>query len=244
MEFLDNCLSFPVNIFSGMMIIAAIYWLIASFGLLDVDSFDLDMDVGGGDVGDLGGDIGDVGGDVGDGADIDVGGPGASGVSGLGALSSIMFHLGLYGVPMTLILSFITLFGWLISYCAFDLALGRFFEPGALRYILGLPLFAAAFFIGALLTSVVIRPLRRFFKKEPTVTSASICGRIAVIRSTQATDAYGEAVYEEGGTNMLFDVRPAHEGTVFKRGDKVVLLEYDAARRLYLVISEDDFRGR
>jgi len=243
MEFLDNCLSFPVNIFTGMMIIAALYWLIASFGLLDVDSLDLDMDlgdVGGGDVGDIGDIGGDVSGDIG-GEAPDVG---ASGVSGMSALASLMFHLGLYGVPMTLILTFITLFGWLISYYGFHLALGRFFEPGALRYVLGVPLFAAALFVGAFLTSFIIRPMRPFFKKEPTVTSASICGRMVVVRSTQVTGTYGEAVYEEGGTNMLLDVRPAREGEIFKRGDKVVLLEYDDVRHLYTVISEDDFRGR
>ena len=244
MEFLDNCLSFPVNVFSGMMIIAAIYWLIASFGLLDVDSLDLDMDVGGGgDLGDMGPDMGDVGGD---GPDVDVGevGPGLSGVSGMGALTSLLFHLGLYGVPMTLILSIITLIGWVVSFCAFDLTLGRFLEPGPLRYALGVPLFAGAFIVGALLTSVIIRPLRPFFKKEPSVTAASICGRVVVIRSTQVTDSYGEAVYEDGGTSMLLDVRPAHDGLAFKRGDKAVLLDYDAARRLYTIISEDEFRGR
>lgn len=237
MEFLDNCLSFPVNIFSGMMIIAAIYWLIASFGLLDVDSLDLDMDVGGGV------DLGDVGGD---GPDVEVGdvGPGVSGVSGMGALTSLLFHLGLYGVPMTLILSFITLIGWVISYCAFDLTLGHLLSPGMLRYLLGVPLFAAAFVIGALLTSVIIKPLRPFFKKEPQVTSASICGRVVVIRSTQVTDTYGEAVYEDCGASMLLDVRPARAGVTFQRGDKAVLLDYDAARRLYTIISEDDFRGR
>lgn len=232
MEFLDNCLSFPVNIFSGMMIIAAIYWLIASFGLLDVDSLDLDMDVGG----DLGGDGPDVG--LGD------AGPAVAGVSGLEALTSLLFHLGLYGVPMTLILSLITLTGWVITFCVFDLTLGRFLAPGPLRYILGVPLFAGAFIAGALLTSVIIRPLRPFFKKEPSVTAASICGRVVLVRSTRVTDSYGEAVYEGGGTNMLLDVRPAREGAVFKRGDKAVLLDYDAARRLYTIISEDEFRGR
>ena len=225
MEFLETCVSFPVSIFSGLLIISALYWLVAAFGLVDMDGFDLDADV---DVGDAG-DIGDVGGD---------------GSGALGALAGLMHSLGLHGVPLPLIVSFIALFGWLITYHAFRFFLEPLFGPGLIRYALGAGLLAGSLVAAALGTSLMIRPLRPLFKKVPQVTGESIRGRVVVIRSTQVTATYGEAVYEDGGAGMLLDVRPAREGETFKRGDKAVILDYDAASRLYTIITEDEFRGR
>ena len=230
MEFLETCVSFPVAIFSGLLIMAALYWLVAAFGLVDMDSldFDVDADVDVGDIGDAG----------------DMGDAGADGSGALGAVGSLMQFLGLYGVPLPLIVTFIALFGWLISYHVRYYILDPLVDPGLIRYCLGLGLLAGALAAAAWLTSVVIRPLRPLFKKAPQVTGDSIRGRVVVIRSTRVTSAYGEAIYEDGGAGMLLDVRPAHEGAAFRRGDRAVLLEYDAERRLYFIISEDEFRGR
>jgi len=243
MEFLETCLSFPVNIFTGLLIIAALYWLVASLGLLDIDTLDLDIDPGGG--ADIGGDIGDVG-DLGDaGGDVGEAGPDAAGsVHSMGFLPSILLQLGLYGVPMTIILTFIFLVGWFVSYYGFHWGLGVVLEPGLLRYGLGLLLMGFALVVGAIVTSVLIRPLRPLFKKDEQVTGASLRGKTVVVRSSQVSATYGEAVYEDGAGGMLLDVRPAGEGQTFKRGDKAVILDFDAERRLYTIISEDEFRGR
>lgn len=233
MEFLEICLSFPVIIFTGLLILACLYWVVAAMGLLDIDTLDLDIDPGGGgDIGDVG-DVGDAGPDLVDGLH-----------GGMGAVASLLFHLGLYGVPMTLILTFIFLVGWFVAHLGFSLVLGPWFEPGLIRYLLGLVLMGLAFMAGALATSVMIRPLRPLFKKAPQVTRASLRGKTVVIRSSQVTDTYGEAVYEDGGAGMLLDVRPATAGRTFKRGETAVVLEYDEARRLYTIITEDEFRGR
>ncbi len=243
LEFLGNCLSFPVNIFSGLLIICFLYWLVAALGLVDADSLDLDADTGAdlGDLGDAGGEIGEAG--ALDGHDLgpEVGGHGAQ---GLGAFSSLLFYLGLYGVPMTLIITFIAIFGWLIAYYGFHWGLGVLFEPGFVRYALGAVLFVGALLGSVLLTSLAIKPFRPLFRKERQVTNASLCGSPVLVRSSQVTDSYGEAVCQEGGSGMLVDVRPAHEGQVFQRGDRAVILDYDPVRHLYTIISEDEFQGR
>ncbi|MDR2945313.1 MAG: DUF1449 family protein [Candidatus Adiutrix sp.] len=245
MEFVETCLSFPVNIFSGLLIVACLYWLVAAFGLVDIDSLDLDTDVDADldmDAGGGGLHSGQLGGNGPDDADI-VGGNSGAAKGLLGGFSSLLFHMGLYGVPMTLIVTLIALFGWLTSYYAFHWALGALFNPGPLRYALGVPLFLVSFLWAAFLTSKVIKPLRRFFKKEKQITGASLCGRSAVVRSSQVTAAYGEAECQNAGSSLLLDVRPAREGAVFKRGETVILLDYDPDRRLYIVVSEEDFRG-
>ena len=263
LEFLDNCLSFPVNIFSALLIISAIYWLVAALGLLDIESFDLDMDSGGGDIGgdlggdvggdiggDMGGDLGDAGGDIGDGGG-DLGGEageagpeiGTGAAGSLGLFSSLLFYLGLYGVPLTMIVTFIAVFGWLMAYYSFHWVLGALLPPGLIRYALGLLLFLIILLVAALMTSVAIKPFRPLFRKERQVTNASLRGRVVLVRSSQVTDSYGEATCNEGGSGMLLDVRPANPGQVFNRGDKAVILNYDPERRLYTIISEDEFKG-
>ncbi|UQZ88490.1 hypothetical protein C4J81_04435 [Deltaproteobacteria bacterium Smac51] len=231
-EFLANCLSFPVAVFTGMLIIALLYWVVAAFGIVDIDTLDLDADL---DV-DVDMDL-DVGGDASDGLDVSAAKGGAEG------LASLLFSLGLYGVPMTLILTFIALFGWFIAYYAFHFGLGVFFEPGLMRTLLGVGLLGLALAGAVILTSLAIRPLRPLFKKHEQTTGASLRGGLAVIRSTEVTENYGEAIYEDGGAGMLIDVRPANRNDTFKRGDRVVILSFDEVTRIYTIISEDEFKG-
>ncbi len=42
--FLQNCLAFPVVIFSGLLFIVLFYWICAAFGLLDIDILNMDVD--------------------------------------------------------------------------------------------------------------------------------------------------------------------------------------------------------
>lgn len=226
MEFLETSLSFPVNIFTGLLIIVALYWLVASMGLLEIDTLDLDIDPGGGDIGDIG-DAGDIG-----------------SAHSMGALAGLLFKMGLYGVPMTLILTLIFLVGWFVSYYGFHWGLGAMFDPGPVRYVLGILLMVFALVAGAIVTSVLIRPLRPLFQKAEQVTGASLRGKTVMVRSTQVTSAYGEAVYEDGAGGMLLDVRPANDGQIFKRGDKAVILDFSPEHRIYTIISEDEFRGK
>ncbi|REF25558.1 hypothetical protein BDD26_0049 [Xenorhabdus cabanillasii] len=42
--FLQNCLAFPVIIFSGLLLIILFYWICAAFGLFDIDILNMDVD--------------------------------------------------------------------------------------------------------------------------------------------------------------------------------------------------------
>ena len=230
-QFLHNFLAFPVIIFSGMLVIVALYWLIASFGLLDIDMLDIDSPDAGGDIGDLGG---DPGGDPGDGDVTD-------GVAH-GGFAGILLKLGLTGIPLTVVLTFVTIFGWFISYFGVHFAL-RFLDGGPERYALGLLLFVAAFVIGIFLTNIVVRPLRPLFRKHEALTSQSLRGQTVTARST-VTPKRGEAVYQDGGAGLLLQVRSLPDGPSFSRGDKVVILEYHPDSHTYTVIAEEEFKGQ
>ncbi|MBD2809714.1 NfeD family protein [Xenorhabdus sp. Vera] len=42
--FFQNCLAFPVVIFSGLLLIILFYWICAAFGLFDIDILNIDAD--------------------------------------------------------------------------------------------------------------------------------------------------------------------------------------------------------
>ena len=90
--------------------------------------------------------------------------------------------------------------------------------------------------------AAICRPLRPLFHKVEAISSKSVLGQVAVVRSGRVTASHGEAVLEDGGAGLILRVR-ADEALGFKRGDRVVLLEYLAAEHAYRVITEEEFRG-
>lgn len=124
--FIQIITGYPVAVFSVMLIIAVFYWLIACLGIVDIDGLDADMDL-----------------DVPDGLDA---GDAMDSGSVQGPLSGILLKFGLNGVPVTIVLSLIILFGWMLSYCGVLFTM-NILETGFLRCLLD---------TGILLTSLII----------------------------------------------------------------------------------------
>lgn len=85
-QLIDVSSRFPTVVFSVLLGIMVIYWLVGLLGLIDLD---------------LGGD-----------ADIDVDADSGS----AGALGGLFLTFGLSGVPFTIVVSIVVLFCWLISF--------------------------------------------------------------------------------------------------------------------------------
>lgn len=156
-------------------------------------------------------------------------------------LAGLLLKLGLNGVPVTLILTLLFFFAWLFCYFA-ELLLLRFLPLGILRYPLGLVVVLAALVLAVPVASMLTRPLRPLFRKLEATSSQSVLGQIAVVRSGRVSLTQGEATLEDGGAGLILRVR-ADETHGFKRGDRVVLLEYLEAEHAYRVITEDEFKG-
>ncbi|MDX7986320.1 ubiquinone biosynthesis protein UbiH [Xenorhabdus sp. 12] len=204
--FLQNCLAFPVVIFSGLLFIVLFYWICAAFGLLDIDIMSIDTD----------------------GFDVST-------------LAGWLTKLGLTGVPITIIITLITLFGWPLSYFSMHLML-RFIETDVIRYLLGTVTFFAVSFIALLLTTMVLRPLKPMLSKLNRSNSVdTLIGKVAEVRSPIVTEQRGEALMENHGASLILQVR-APESDGITRGNRVVLISYDANTHSYTVVSEDEFK--
>ncbi len=203
--FLTIALSFPTLIFSVLLVVALLYWLLAMIGLIDLDIVQLSMTP--------------------DGDALELEGGGVAG---------LLMKFGLDGVPLTLILSAITLLAWLICYFA-DYFLLRHLPWDALRYGLGGVALLLSVFVAMPFAGLLLRPFRGLFRKIKPVDSVSLLGTVAVVRSPVLTLQQGTAELDDGGAGLILQVRA--EPGLFVRGDRVVLVEYLEATNAYRVIA-------
>jgi len=156
-------------------------------------------------------------------------------------LAGLLLRLGLSGVPVTLVLTLLFFFAWSLSYFI-ELLLLSYLPLGFLRYPLGLIVAVAALVVAVPVSAALCKPLRPLFRKLEATSSTSVLGQTAVVRSGRVTLQHGEALLENGGAGLILRVR-ADDARGFKRGDRVVLLEYLEAEHAYRVITEDEFKG-
>ena len=211
--FYQNISSFPTAIFTFILALCVLYWLLAVFGIVDIDILDID----------------------GLETDFEL----SSEVGTANALAGVMLKFGLHGVPVTIIISFLSLFGWLASYYSVHY-LSPLVPTGVLYFLFGLLVLIASFLLAALLTSMIVKLLRPFFYKVEQQTIKRVLGQSAVVRTSKVTESFGEAFLNDGGAGLILKVRSSNNQT-FVKGDKVVLLEYLANENIYRVISEQDF---
>ncbi len=216
--FYQNIASFPTAVFTFILALCVLYWLLAVIGIVDIDVFDIDgLEI--------------------DGTQADFGS--GSEASTANALAGVMLKFGLHGVPVTIIISFLSLFGWLISYYSVHF-LAAMIPQGMFRYLFGLLILIGAFWVAVLISAMIIKLLRPLFQKVEQQTIKRVLGQVAVVRTSKVTNSFGEAILNDGGADLILKVRASDDQT-FARGDKVVLLEYLQADNVYRVISEQDF---
>jgi len=217
--FYQNIASFPTVIFSFLLTIVILYWVVAVLGLVDMDVLDFDIPE----------------------ADSGLEASANTELTTPDVLAGLMLKLGLYGVPVTIIISFISLIGWLCCYYLVYFLLG-FIPEGVFRYLAGIPILLVSLFVSVMVTAVLIKPLRPFFKKAQQHTEKLVLGQVATVRTSKVNSGFGEATLEDGGAGLILKVRATGDEE-FKRGDRVVLLEYVKDENTYRVISEQEFGG-
>ena len=215
--FYENISSFPTVFFTIFLMLTTLYWLVAVLGFIDIDVLDFDIPDADGALG------------AGD------------GMTNADALAGLALKLGLYGVPVTIIVSFLSLFGWLVCYYTVHFLLG-WLPTGLLRYVAGIPILLGSLWVAVMVTAVIIKPLRPLFKKAEQHTPKRILGQTVIVRTSRVDSGFGEAELDDGGAGLILRIR-ADKDQTFTRGDRVVLLQYLETENIYRVVSEEEFRG-
>lgn len=214
----------PVNVlFTVLLLVLGLYWVLVILGTLDIDLFHIDISHAGADFhvdGDL--DVGhDPGGHVGghmDGIE-----------SGIGHSILHFFYIG--EVPTMLLVSIMVLSLW-----AFSMLGNHYLNPE------GSPAMAVAIFVGNLAVSTLVLkfvalPLRTlyFILNKDYNAPGDVVGKVCQVVTTHVTrEKMGQAEVPTKGAPLLLNVL-ARDEHVFNRGEQALVVERDMAKGTYRI---------
>jgi len=208
--FITKISLYPTIVFTGLVMFVTLYWMVSLLGMADMDTVD----------------IGDASGE-------------GSSFTSSGFVSGLLLKFGLYGVPLIVILSLISLIGWLLSYF-YTSFLHQNFDSGILYYLFGTGALIFVLVISMWLTGIIISPIRNKIAKIPRRNAASNIGKIAVVRTLSVTDKHGEVELNDGGAGLILKIRSDINDGSLKQGDRVMLVEYLEAANTYRVTPVKD----
>src|SRR6478735_4776448 len=223
-EVVRLALSFPGVVYTVLLGVVLVYWLFVVLGAIHLGDGSADGHFDG--LGDQGADVGDVGlgGEAADGAD---GGDGDG-----SAVAALIHALHLRSVPATVVFSLIITFSWLGCVVAMQLV-SRSAAPAA-HGLLGWLVLVGSPILALPLTSWSARPLAKVFVQRRGTSHADLIGKTCVVRTGTVTSSFGEASLEDGGAGLVLRVRVDRQLPV-KRGDQMLIVEWDPERESFLV---------
>ncbi|SLJ83725.1 hypothetical protein [Psychrobacter sp. DAB_AL43B] len=198
--FITKISLYPTVIFTGLVMFVTLYWLVSLIGMVDMDTVE----------------FGDSGSDT-----------NVSDLSSTGFFTGLMLKFGLYGVPLIIILSLVSLIGWLLSY-VYTSFLHQRIDSGILYYLFGTGALVFVLVVSMWLTGIIISPIRKSIAKIPKRNAANNIGKTAIVRTLSVTDKHGEAELNDGGAGLILKIRRDSDSVELplKQGDKVLLVEY------------------
>lgn len=235
-EFLHALLQFPTLIFTGLLGLSLLYWLLIIVGAADLNPFDGVDGVDG--VSGLDGAEGAVKGAV-EGAvkgategALKGAVEGAGSVKGVSALTEALSWLGLTRVPVTISFSLFSLFGWFISF-----ATRHALDPVVPGFLSALAATAAGVLGGLAITSFLARPLGGLFQEGSRPGGQGLVGRTVKVTTERADHERGQGEIDDGAGGITVAIRTT-PGSSLRRGDAAVIIDVDTERGIYTVEPE------
>ncbi|MGH8083407.1 MAG: hypothetical protein ACREP7_22710 [Lysobacter sp.] len=228
-EFFSTIFTLPTAFYTVLLGVVICYWLLSALGLVGGEMID----------GWIGGDVHGHGHGLGDHTLTDGAHHHAQGSHQQGVFDPLM-RLGLGGIPITVVLSALIGVSWALTYLA-DVYLLSLLPTAVLRMVGGAATIIVAFALAIPVSAFALRPVRELLRKMQPGPPRPILGQMAVIR-TPVSRITGTASVEDGGAGLILQIREDNPER-FKRGDRVVLIEYLEDQNAYRAVSEDEFRG-
>lgn len=204
-DLLQAALAFPTVIFTVLLMIATLWWLLVIVGLFDIeipglDSFDGDLDA-----------------DLGEG----------------GWSSGVFAFLGLARVPFAVGTSLVVLFAWLFT--LLGLRGLASLSPGlAASAVIASLVALAALLVGAVLAGQVARAIAPAFATVQATSHSELVGRTCRVTSPLADARGGRAELDDGGAGLILEIRRP-SGAALRRGEEAVIYAHDPRLEVFLV---------
>ncbi|AHJ96977.1 OB-fold-containig protein [Hymenobacter swuensis] len=211
-ELLHAAVSPPNLLPTGLLVFVLLYWLTVLLGVLDFKTIDVDTD----HAGHLGTD-GHAAPDT-----------AHAGVSWLNHALAF-FNLG--RVPLMVFVSLVAL-PWWVGSILLNYYLGN--TSGLLGLALLMPLLLGSLLVGKVLTTPFVRLFAAMEHNHDS--GAQPLGKVCTLLLPASQEQLGQAsVPQRAGAPLVLNVRAASAASELKKGDTALIIDYDAARRCYLV---------
>jgi hypothetical protein len=237
-EFLSAILSFPTVVFTVMLIVIVLYWLMVIIGAIGVDVLNIGEAAGGKIEGMVGGAVeGKIEGVVGGAIEGKIEGMADAAVEAKvegvasGGGGGFLAILGFGRVPATVVISSLVLWSW-----ALCLVLARTMgQMGASALVVDLVAPVVAVFFAGMLTGLIVRTIGRLVvRHEPQLRRRDLVGKLCTITTGRVDASFGQALIEEGGTDVTIDVRCDPPNALVRRA-RAVVVAYDEQHNTYTV---------
>lgn len=223
-DFFHQIFSPPMLLFTVMLLIVLLYWIVVICGMIDIEildfgDVDLDLDV------DIDGAVEDIAEGAGEAIE------GASNTAS--TMQTILGFLNIGTVPVTIVISVVVFQMWVMAYLA------NMFLPNFLKNLVPLLVFAAVLFILLFIVSLFIagfttRPFKNIFKIHTTHGHGHLVGKICKVKTSNVTPSFGQGEIVVKNSHLLLSIR-AEEKNDLKKGDEAVILKYNSDKDTYNV---------
>lgn len=212
-NFMGAVTGYPTAIYTVLLGVVVIYWVLAMLGMVDIEHSGLDVDVHMHTHAD--GDTSDV-----------------------GQLASYVVAMGLNGVPFSVAVSLLVLVSWTVC-CLGGEWLLPLVPTLPLQLLAGTVLLVASAVIAIPITAVAIRPLRGLFVTHTAVTNAALVGQLCRVVTGVVNEKDGRADVARRGASLNIRVW-ATTPNALRRGSQALIVEYDEVAGRYLIAAHDD----
>lgn len=208
-NFIAATLAYPTAVWTALLSIVLVYWLLAMVGLVDFEHSGLDFDIE---------------------AQAD------AELENISTLASYVVAFGLNGVPFSVAVSLIVLYAWVLS-CLAGMWLLPLVPTALLGLLAGSGVLLAAAALALPLTARTIRPLRRLFVTHAAISNAALVGLACKVLTGRVDQRVGRAEVAQRGASLNIRVW-AETPNALTKGSAARIVEYDAARQRYLIVPE------
>lgn len=208
-DFFAAAVGYPTAIYTTLLAVVLVYWLLAIVGIVDFESGGLDLDL-----------------DTHADGDID----------DIGVIASYAVALGLNGVPFSVVVSLLVLIGWMLS-CLAGMWLLPLVPTLVLKILAGTAVLLGSLAVAIPITARIIRPMRGLFVTHTAVSNAALVGQICRVLTRSVDERFGRAQIERRGASLNIRVW-ARTPNALTKGSAARIVEYDEAGARYLIEPE------
>lgn len=227
--FLDTAFGFPTVLFTPLLIVVAVYWLLVAVGATDSDALDSVDDSG--EAAGLSALMSRVG----------LGGTAPKASGGSPSLAQRPTGDGgrRAGVPATVALSSLVCVAWFVSMMGSIMTSLLHTTSTPLLIALGLVVLVIALVAAWAVTSGLVMSVQRFLPSRTSGSKNELVGRTCVIRIGEANEGFGQAeITTAGGASISIPVRTTG-GEVLPVGSTALIFDHSAEQDVFLVTHFD-----